>query len=245
MKHEIEHRTQRRTRAEIELAERIEALAKKKKPNPAAFGRAARASAAAKRSPRYEYNRGFSVIDQLPIRYFHKRGDSVVGVLGEPGQELWFGSTYPLKLDDGRVIRLPSNRLLHKRIQEADAIGVRVKITYDGKLYYRYGGHYQKAYTIELLDGHAPTGGEPTVAAIAAAAGVEVPRRTGQPKPLFETKRVGNRVVMRREQPIALTKTKAREILEASAAAGDPGAAQMLKTLRARDEKRRRKEGRK
>lgn len=150
MRREIEHRTKRRTKAEIELADKIAKLAAKKKPDPNKMARAARMTAAAKKSPRFEYNRGFSVIDDLPIHYFHDRGESVVGILGEPGEEMWRGSTYPLVLDTGRIIRLPGNRLLHKAIQTGDFVGQRVKITYEGKHYYRYGGHYQKVYSVEL-----------------------------------------------------------------------------------------------
>lgn len=152
MKHEIEHRTQRRTKAEIELAGKISTLAATKKPDPHKAAKAKRLSEAAKKSPRFEYNRGFSAVDQLPIYYFHRRGESLTGTLGEPDQEMWRGSTYPLLLDDGRVIRLPGNRMLHKAIQAGDYVGQKVTITYDGKLYYRYGGHYQKTYTITSLD---------------------------------------------------------------------------------------------
>lgn len=125
-------------------------MAAKKKADPNKHARAQRLTKAAEKSPRFEYNRGFSVIDQLPIHYFHDRGETLTGILGEPGQEIWHGSTYPLLLDSGRVVRLPGNKNLSKLIQAGDYIGLRVTIEYRGKKYIRYGGHYEKIYKIEL-----------------------------------------------------------------------------------------------
>ncbi len=147
----------RRSPAEKKLAEEITAQAKTKRPDPAKFARAKRYAEEATRSQRFEYNRLQSTHDGLPIHYFHDVGESVVGILGEPSQEMWKGWTYPLVQDDGRVIRLPGNRRLLKAIDKADAIGQRVKITYKGKLFTRYGGHYEKVYLLEL----APLAQEP------------------------------------------------------------------------------------
>lgn len=195
MKREIEHRTQRRSSAEKKLADALLAKAVQRKADPDKFSRAARLTRAAVKSPRHEYNRFFSCVDQLPIHYFHAVGESLTGILGEPDQEMWRGSTYPLLLDDGRVVRLPGNRMLHKLIDAADCIGQRVTITYKGKLYYRYGGHYQKVFSLEPapLDAAMTKKGRELLDKIQGDAGVKVPpRRNDEPAPLFAKKGGGS-----------------------------------------------------
>lgn len=189
------HKTERRTPAEKRLAEELQARAVRQKPDPEKFRAAARLTKAAMRSPLHEYNRDFSVIDQLPIKRFYDRGDTVVGILGEPGTEMYFGQSYPLALDDGRVIRLPGNAMLHKLIKKTDAIGKHVRITYEGKKYYRYGqSHYMKTYSIEEVPLTPKQIAEGSALAKAMAdAGVEVTaKRSDDPAPLFAKKGGGS-----------------------------------------------------
>ncbi len=145
------HRTQqRRSTAERQLAQKIENLADGKKGDPELFAQGEKMTAAALASHRFEFSRARSSVDTLPIHYFHDVGDSVVGILGESQPEIWKAVTYPLLLDDGRVIRLPGNRRLAKLIQTTHAVGLRVKITYLGK-FNKCGLWYEKCYSIKLL----------------------------------------------------------------------------------------------
>jgi hypothetical protein len=149
--------TSRRSAAETKTARGILAAAKQAPPaSKAKFLAAKRYADAAVSSQRHESHYSHSSVDQTPIKYFYQTGDSIVGVLGECQAEAYQASSYPLLLDSGRICRVPGNRRLRLAIQKADAIGQRVRITYQGKLY-KKAGHYEKCYTIEL----APLDKEP------------------------------------------------------------------------------------
>ena len=141
-------RRRRRTPAEKQTAESVLAAAQGKQANAEKFERAKRYADKAKTSKRFEHLRYKSQVDGIRIHRFHRVGECLIGTLGEVQREWWGESTYPLVLDDGSVIRVPGNRRLQLAIRKADAVHVRVKITYEGKLY-TSGGHYQKVYTVE------------------------------------------------------------------------------------------------
>jgi hypothetical protein len=148
----------KRVPKETETADEILAKATTRKPNPEKFARVQEHVDAAVASDRFEFSRTKSCVDGLPIHYFRTVGESVTGVLASPESELWKGVTYKLVQDDGAVIRLPGNRRLNKAIKTADCLYQRVTITYLGKLYTRFGGHYEKVYTIvpaPLVDSRA------------------------------------------------------------------------------------------
>jgi hypothetical protein len=155
---------QRRSPAEKKLADEILSQVKAGG-DEVKFKAAQRYTNAAMKSERFEFSRLRSAHDGLPIRYFRTPGESLTGFLGPPAQEIWKGSTYPLVLDDGRVIRLPGNRRLKLAIEKADCLYQRITITYVGKLFTRFGGHYEKVYRIDA----APFSGEKTTAAGAEA----------------------------------------------------------------------------
>lgn len=142
----------KKTRPETETADQIRRKAHTRKPaSPAKFKRHAERLQAVTESDRFEFSRGKSCVDGRPIHYFRTVGESVTGILAEPESELWKGVTYKLVKDDGTIIRLPGNRRLNKAIKTTDCLYQRVRITYKGKLYTRFGGHYEKVYSIELL----------------------------------------------------------------------------------------------
>lgn len=152
-----EHKTQRRTKAEIQLVNQLDELAQQtaQKPlDPEKIARAKKLTAAAKKSPRYEYNRGYSTIDQLPIMYFYAKGESVTGVLGEHHPEQRMACTYPIRLDDGRGVRIFAHRRLRQLVETGGYIGRKVTITYQGKLF-TWGSHYEKLYDIDVIDEEA------------------------------------------------------------------------------------------
>jgi len=132
-----------------ESVEEVRKKAAKRKLDPAKLKKVAKYTDAAEKNPRFEFSRGKSAVDGLPIHYFRTPGEFVVGVLCAPDQELWKGVTYRLVQDDDTIIRLPGNRRLTKAIEKADALYTRVKITYVGKLNTKWGGHYEKVYRIE------------------------------------------------------------------------------------------------
>jgi len=159
---------QRRSPAEKQIAETIQAEASKHTPDSHAFSRSATYTDHAQKSKRFVRNR-IRTGDGLPIKRFRVQGESVIGTLGEPRSE-WSGeTTLPFVLDDGRVIALPGNKRLQSAIKKAKATFLRVKITYLGKLKTDF-GHYEKVYRVEV----APLGkeglGKAGRAAIAKAA---------------------------------------------------------------------------
>ncbi len=159
MRHGITHKTERRSSAEVKLADAIDQLAatlKLQALDRAAAARAHRLTQAGLKSPLFENNRGYSAVDQLPIYYFHTQGDSVTGILGEPQQEPFMASTYPLRLESGRVIRIVAHRLLRKIVTTGKYVGRNVTITYLGKKQTRWGGHYEKLYEVKFA-GDKPT----------------------------------------------------------------------------------------
>lgn len=162
----------KKARQEPESVEDIRKKAAKRKLDPAKLKKVAKYSDAAEANPRFEFSRGKSAVDGLPIHYFRVPGDYVVGVLCPPDQELWKGVTYKLVQDDDTIVRLPGNRRLTKAIEKADALYTRVKITYLGKLHTKWGGHYEKVYRVEEApkDRVASVAGRELIARAAAEA---------------------------------------------------------------------------
>ena len=145
------HRHERRSPAEVKLANQLTKLAATSKPDKQKFAAAAKITKAALKSPRFEFNRGYSKIDDLPIWCFHRPGETLTGILGAPGPDCWGGNTYPLVLDDKRVVRIPGNKRLQQLITKVEAVGKRVIIIYHGKRKGRH-GYYEKEY--ELRSAH-------------------------------------------------------------------------------------------
>ena len=77
----------------------------------------------------------------------NKHGQSVVGQLGFPIRNFRQTTSYPLQLEDGEVVEILGNRLLHKQIAQGELCGRRVEIIYQGREYTRY-GHYRKIYRV-------------------------------------------------------------------------------------------------
>lgn len=160
---------ERRSPAEVSLADAILDKSKKRTPNQEKFRQAQKYADTASRAARFEENYGKSSIDQLPIHHFHRRGEYVIGTIGESQGETHGPSSFPFQVDvingvaiDGkRVIRLPGNRRLVIAIRKADCLYQRVRITYLGKLHQKTGGHYEKVYWVES----APLSKEPTTPA--------------------------------------------------------------------------------
>ena len=156
---------ERRSSVEKALADRLTEQAKKRAPNPEKFRTAKRYADVAAKNPRFEDNYGKSSIDGLPIHHFHRKGEYVIGTIGESQGEVHGPSSFPFQVDvidgqpiDGhRVIRLPGNRRLAAAIRKADCLYQRIKVTYLGKLNQKTGGHYEKVYLVES----APLGKEP------------------------------------------------------------------------------------
>lgn len=74
-------------------------------------------------------------------------GENIIGQLGFPIRNFRQGTSYPLQLDNGEVVEIVGNRLLHKQIREGELCGQRVEIVYQGSEYTHY-GHWRKVYRV-------------------------------------------------------------------------------------------------
>lgn len=168
-----------------DIAAEILKTAQNAKPNQTAFDRAAKFTRAAKKSPRFNYDR--MVVPGAPIYYFQRPGETLTGTLGQSqrGQILRGSVTWeylvPIVLDSGELRYLPNNRRLRKAIELADCLFQRVKITYEGKLATAH-GHYEKVYTVEAAplgkDGVGPAGREILASAAKEAKSRRSPKAT-------------------------------------------------------------------
>jgi len=81
---------------------------------------------------------------------FRKRGEAVTGILGYPIANFRIGTSYPLQLDDGEIVEIVGNKLLHRQIREGELCGRRVEIAYQGREFLA-GGHHRKIYRVYKL----------------------------------------------------------------------------------------------
>jgi hypothetical protein len=78
---------------------------------------------------------------------FKKRGESIEGMLGWPVPNFRQGTSYPLETDDGEIIEIVANKLLHKQINKGELCGQRVRIQYEGREFVGFGLH-RKIYRV-------------------------------------------------------------------------------------------------
>jgi len=76
-----------------------------------------------------------------------KPGDTVIGWLGFPIRNFQQSTSYPIQLENGEIIEICGNRLLHKQIREGELCGQKIELVYQGRDYTHY-GHYRKIYRI-------------------------------------------------------------------------------------------------
>jgi hypothetical protein len=82
---------------------------------------------------------------------FRNRGESIEGMLGFPIVNYRQGTSYPLQLDNGEIVEIVANKLLHKQINKGELCGKRVKIIYIGRDY-TYAGRCRKVYRVFKID---------------------------------------------------------------------------------------------
>ena len=97
--------------------------------------------------------RTFEPLDkpQVGIEFFifRQQGDSIEGTIcGHAITNFRRSSSYPIKLDDGRIVEIFGNKLLHRIIERGELIFSRVRIQYIGREYTNFGGHARKIYRV-------------------------------------------------------------------------------------------------
>jgi hypothetical protein len=165
----------RRSPGGVATTERLIEPSKVRAPDPEKFRRARQYSDTAEQNKRFEENYGKSSIDGRTIHHFHRKGEFVIGIIGEAQGETYGPSSFPFELhticngqggeyqsfEPPRMIRLPGNRRLAIAVRKADCLYQRIKVTYKGKLHAKVGGHYEKVYLVE----EAPLSKEPATPA--------------------------------------------------------------------------------
>jgi len=91
--------------------------------------------------------------DGAEIFRFKRRGDELVGTLGRPITNLQNPTSYPIKLDDGKIVEFFGSRLLHKIIRDGELIGARIRIVFIGWQHTGYQSHKRKVYRVYKLTG--------------------------------------------------------------------------------------------
>ena len=77
---------------------------------------------------------------------FHEKGDQLVGVvIGRAISNVRRNSSYPIRLDDGRVVEVFANKTLHKQLK--DCLHQRVRIVYIGREQLAW-GHAKKIFRV-------------------------------------------------------------------------------------------------
>lgn len=94
-----------------------------------------------------------SSVDGIEIVRLKKPGDSITGIIGRPSEEMYQGSTYPIVLDGGEVVRIVGNKSLSTQIRYVDGLFQRCRITYEGPDFMKGGqnwknGRYRKIYSV-------------------------------------------------------------------------------------------------
>jgi len=86
---------------------------------------------------------------------FRKIGDEISGqIIGHAITNIRRNSSYPLKLESGRVIEFFANKQLHGIIRDFELIFSHVRIVYIGRNHQNWGGHSAKVYRVyNIKDG--------------------------------------------------------------------------------------------
>ena len=104
-------------------------------------------------------NRTFEPFDKPQVGaeffIFKRKSDSIEGqICGHAIQNIRRSASFPIKLEDGRVVEIFANKLLHRIITKNDLVFSRVRITYIGRQHTGYGGHWRKIYRVYKIKGH-------------------------------------------------------------------------------------------
>lgn len=107
--------------------------------------------------PTFEYYNKPSVGVEFFI--FRKIGDEITGhIIGHAITNIRRNSSYPLKLESGRVIEFFANRQLHGIIRDFELIQAKVRIVYIGRDHQSWGGHAAKVYRVYIIKGGSVSG---------------------------------------------------------------------------------------
>jgi hypothetical protein len=90
---------------------------------------------------------------------FRDISDSITGhIIGHAISNIRRNSSYPLKLESGKVIEFFANKQLHGIIRDYELIFAKVRIVYIGRNHQAWGGHAAKVYRVYKIKGGSESG---------------------------------------------------------------------------------------
>lgn len=90
---------------------------------------------------------------------FRKIGDEITGhIIGHAITNVRRNSSYPFKLESGKVIEFFANKQLHGIIRDFELIFSKVRIVYIGRDHQQWGGHAAKVYRVYKIKGGSESG---------------------------------------------------------------------------------------
>jgi len=107
--------------------------------------------------PTFEYYNKPSIGVEFFI--FRKIGDEITGqIIGHAITNVRRNSSYPLKLESGKVIEFFANKQLHGIIRDFELIFSKVRIVYIGRNHQAWGGHSAKVYRVYKIKNGSESG---------------------------------------------------------------------------------------
>ena len=90
---------------------------------------------------------------------FREIGDSITGhIIGHAITNVRRNSSYPLKLESGKVIEFFANKQLHGIIRDFELVFAKVRIVYIGLNHQPWGGHAAKVYRVYKIKNGSESG---------------------------------------------------------------------------------------
>lgn len=86
---------------------------------------------------------------------FRNIGDEITGqIIGHAISNVRRNSSYPLKLESGKVVEFFANKQLHGIVRDYELVFAQVRIVYIGRDHNTWGGHAAKVYRVyKIKDG--------------------------------------------------------------------------------------------
>ena len=107
--------------------------------------------------PTFEYYNKPSIGVEFFI--FRKIGDEITGqIIGHAITNVRRNSSYPLKLESGKVIEFFANKQLHGIIRDYELVMSHVRIVYIGRNHQAWGGHAAKVYRVYKIKNGSESG---------------------------------------------------------------------------------------
>lgn len=102
-------------------------------------------------------SRTFEPLSSKPLVGAHfwrprKAGETLRGRIIQRFENIRQSTSYAIEKEDGEIVEVFGNRVLHKLIKDADAMGKWVEIEYCGKQWTNFGGHWRRIFRLYVFE---------------------------------------------------------------------------------------------